>query len=77
MKTAQQVLESFYGRYGANKIKLVLFSVFQAYALSDKKGFLELDSSEGEVAEVFDGLVELVKAVRMLMEEGRIEGLGI
>ncbi|MGM9475231.1 hypothetical protein ACS5PU_02330 [Pedobacter sp. GSP4] len=76
VKTAQQVLEAFYGRYGLDSVRLILLESFQAYALNDKKGFLELGISEEEVAEVFDGLIGLVGAVLVLMEEGRIDGLG-
>ena len=76
LESAREVLELFYGSYGADKVRLVLFSVFQAYALNDKKGFLNMDIGEGEVAELFDGLVELVAAVGVLMESGRIEGVG-
>jgi hypothetical protein len=76
LKTAQEVLELFYGKYSADKIKMVLLESFQAYALNDKKGFLELGISDWEVAEVFDGLVDLVAAVRVLMEEGKILGVG-
>jgi len=77
LKTAQEVLELFYGRYGVDRIKLVLLGSFQAYALNEKKVFLELGFGEREVAEVFDGLVDLVAAVRVLMEEGKIEGVGV
>jgi len=76
LESAREVLELFYGSYGADRVRLVLFSVFQAYALNDKKGFLKQNIGEGEVAEVFDGLVELVAAVGVLMEEGKIEGVG-
>ena len=76
MKTAQQVLESFYDHYSVDKIKLVLLEVFQGYALNDKAGFLDLDITEQELSEVFDGLIELVVAVRTLMEQGKIEGIG-
>jgi len=77
LKTAQQVLESFYDHYSVDKIKLVLLEVFQGYALNDKVGFLELDISEQEVGEVFDGLIELIAAVQTLMEEGKVEGVRI
>ncbi len=76
LKGAQEVLELFYGKYGVDRVRLVLFSVFQAYGLNDKKGFLELGFGEREVAEVFDGLVDLVDAVGVLMEEGKIDGVG-
>jgi len=74
--SARQVLELFYDHYGIDKIRLVLLEVFQGYLLNDKKGFLELGISEEEVGEVFDGLIGLVGAVRALMEEGVIEGIG-
>ncbi|WP_316824724.1 hypothetical protein [Pedobacter miscanthi] len=74
-KTAQQVLELFYGKYSADKVKLVLLESFQGYALNDRKGFLDLGIGEQEVSEVFDGLIELVMAVWTLMEEGKIEGV--
>lgn len=76
LKTAQQVLELFYDHYSIDKIKLVLLESFQGYALNDKKGFLELNISEQEVSDVFDGLIELVTAVRTLIEEGKIVGIG-
>ncbi|SFA41305.1 hypothetical protein SAMN04488511_102295 [Pedobacter suwonensis] len=76
LESAREVLELFYGSYGVDRVRLVLFSVFQAYALNDRKGFLNMDTSEGEVAELFDGLVGLVAAVEVLMESGRIEGVG-
>lgn len=76
-KSSVAVLESFYRRYGTDRVRLVLFSVFQGYALNQKRGFPELEIGEQEVAEVLDGLVELVSAVQMLMEEGRIEGMGV
>ncbi|TBO42244.1 hypothetical protein [Pedobacter kyonggii] len=76
LKTAQQVLELFYRHYSDHKIKLVLLESFQGYALNDKRGFLELNISEQEVGDVFDGLIELVTAVRTLMEQGKIEGMG-
>lgn len=75
MKTAQQVLELFYDHYSVDKVKLVLLESFQGFALNDKKGFLELNISKQEVSEVFDGLIELVVAVRVLMEEGKVEGV--
>ncbi|QDW25228.1 hypothetical protein FFJ24_010560 [Pedobacter sp. KBS0701] len=77
LKTAQQVLELFYDRYNVDKVKLVLLESFQGYALNDKKGFLELGIGEEEVGEVFDGLIELVVAVRVLMEEGKVEGVRV
>lgn len=77
LKTARQVLELFYDRYGVDKVRLVLLASFQGYALNDKKGFLDLGASEREVAEVFDGLIELVVAVRVLMEEGKVEGVRV
>ncbi|QNR82905.1 hypothetical protein H9N25_12995 [Pedobacter riviphilus] len=77
LKTAQQVLELFYDHYSVDKIKLVLLEVFQGYALNDKAGFLDLDISEQEVSEVFDGLIELIVAVQTLMEEGKVEGVKI
>lgn len=76
LKKAHEVLELFYGKYGVDRVRLVLLSVLQAYALNDKKGFLDLNIGEVEVAEVFDGLVDLVAAVRALMEEGKIVGVG-
>lgn len=76
LKTAQQVLELFYRHYSDHKIKLTLLESFQGYALNDKKGFLELNISEQEVSDVFDGLIDLVTAVRTLMEQGKIEGIG-
>ncbi|WP_307530806.1 hypothetical protein [Pedobacter sp. W3I1] len=75
MKTAQQVLESFYEHYNVDKIKLTLLESFQGYSLNEKKGFLELNISEQEVSDVFDGLIELVTAVRTLIEQGKIEGV--
>lgn len=75
LKTAQQVLESFYEHYSVDKIKLTLLESFQGYALNDKKGFLDLNISEQEVSEVFDGLIDLATAVRTLMEQGKIEGV--
>ena len=75
LKTAQQVLELFYDKFSVDKIRLTLLESFQGYALNDKKGFLELNISEQEVCDVFDGLIELVVAVRTLMEEGKIEGV--
>lgn len=77
LKTARQVLELFYDRYGVDKIKLMLLASFQGYTLNDRKGFLELGASEQEVAEVFDGLIELVVAVRVLIEEGKVEGVRV
>ena len=76
LKTAQQVLKLFYDNYSLDKIKLTLLESFQGYSLNDKKGFLELNIGEQEVCDVFDGLVDLVVAVRTLMEQGKIEGLG-
>ncbi|WP_426328719.1 hypothetical protein [Pedobacter sp. R-06] len=76
LKTAQQVLESFYEHYSVDKIKLTLLESFQGYALNDNKGFLDLNISEQEVSDVFDGLIELVTTVRTLMEQGKIEGIG-
>ncbi len=76
-KSAQQVLELFYGKYSADKVKLVLLESFQSYALSDRKGFLHLGVGEQEVGEVFDGLIELVVAVRTLMQEGKVEGVRV
>ncbi|WP_156131521.1 hypothetical protein [Pedobacter kyungheensis] len=76
LKSAQQVLEVFCESYSLEKVKLVLLEVFQGYALNDKKGFLELGISEQEVGEVFDGLIELVGAVRTLVEQGETDGLG-
>ena len=76
LQTAQQVLELFYRHYSDHKIKLTLLESFQGYALNDKKGFLKLNISEQEVSDVFDGLIELVTAVRTLMEQGKIEGIG-
>lgn len=76
LKTAQQVLESFYEHYSVDKIKLTLLESFQGYALNDKKGFLDLNISEQEVSDVFDGLIDLVTAVRTLIEQGKIEGIG-
>lgn len=55
----------------------MLLESFQGYALNDKKGFLELGIGEEEVGEVFDGLIELVVAVRVLMEEGKVEGVRV
>lgn len=75
LKTAQQVLESFYEHYSVDKIKLTLLESFQGYALNDNKGFLDLNISEQEVGDVFDGLIDLVTAVRTLMEQGKIEGV--
>ncbi len=75
LKTAQQVLELFYDHYSIDKIKLTLLESFQGYALNDKKGFLELNISEQEVSDVFDGLIDLVTAVRTLMVQGKIEGV--
>ncbi|CAH0135380.1 hypothetical protein SRABI27_00140 [Pedobacter sp. Bi27] len=75
LKTAQQVLESFYEHYNVDKIKLTLLESFQGYALNEKKGFLELKISEQEVSDVFDSLIDLVTAVRTLMEQGKIEGV--
>ena len=77
LKTTQKVLELFFDNYNLDKIKLVLLDSFQGYALNDKKGLLELNISEQEVSEVFDGLIELVLAVRTLMDEGKIEGVRI
>ena len=77
LKTARQALELFYGKYSADKVKLVLLASFQGYALNDQKGFLDLGASEQEVAEVFDGLIELVVAVRVLMEEGKVDGVRV
>jgi hypothetical protein len=77
LKTAQQVLELFYDNYSVDKIKLVLLESFQGYALNDKKGFLDLGVSEQEVGEVFDGLIELVVAVRTLMKDGKVEGVRV
>jgi len=77
LKTAQQMLELFYDHYSIDKIKLTLLESFQGYALNDKKGFLELNISEQEVSDVFDGLIDLVTAVRTLMEQGKIEGIGV
>jgi hypothetical protein len=37
---------------------------------------VELNISEQEVSEVFDGLIDLVTAVRTLIEQGKIEGIG-
>jgi hypothetical protein len=76
LKTAQQVLTIFYNHYTIDKIKLTLLESFQGFALNDKKGFLELNISEQEVSEVFDGLIDLVTAVRTLIEQGKIEGIG-
>ncbi|KIA90923.1 hypothetical protein OC25_23780 [Pedobacter kyungheensis] len=76
LKSAQQLLEAFYDGYSTEKVKLVLLEAFQGYALNNRKGFLELGISEQEVCEVFDGLIELVGAVRVLMDWGKIEGLG-
>lgn len=76
LKTAQQVLESFYEHYNVDKIKLTLLESFQGYALNDKKSFLDLNISDQEVSEVFDGLIDLVTAVRTLIEQGKIEGIG-
>jgi len=76
LKTAQQVLESFYEHYSVDKIKLTLLESFQGYTLNDKNGFLDLNISEQEVSDVFDGLIELVTAVRTLMVQGKIEGIG-
>ncbi|QNN42953.1 hypothetical protein [Pedobacter roseus] len=76
LKTAHQVLELFYGKYSVDKIKLVLLESFQGYALNEKKGFLNLGISEQDVGEVFDGLIEMVEAVRALIEDGNIDGLG-
>lgn len=76
LKSAQQALEVFCESYSLEKVKLVLLEVFQGYALNDKKGFLELGISEQEVGEVFDGLIELVGAVRTLAEQGETDGLG-
>ncbi|CAH0135260.1 hypothetical protein SRABI36_02532 [Pedobacter sp. Bi36] len=75
LKTTQQVLESFYEHYNVDKIKLTLLESFQGYALNEKKGFLELKISEQEVSDVFDSLIDLVTAVRTLMEQGKIEGV--
>ena len=77
LKTAQKVLELFYDRYNVDKVKLVLLASFRGYALNDRKGFLDLGAGEQEVAEVFDGLIELVVAVRVLMEEGKVEGVRV
>jgi len=77
LKTAQQVLTMFYDHYSLDSIKLALLESYQGYALNDKKGFLELNISEQEVSDVFDGLIELVTAVRTLMEQGKIEGVGV
>jgi hypothetical protein len=76
LKTAQQVLELFYDHYSVDRIKLTLLESFQGYTLNDKKGFLQLNISEQEVSDVFDGLIDLVAAVRTLMEQGKIEGMG-
>lgn len=76
LKTAQQVLTIFYDHYSVDKIRLTLLESFQGYALNEKKGFLELNISEQEVSDVFDGLIELVTAVRTLMVQGKIEGIG-
>jgi hypothetical protein len=75
LKKAQQVLELFFDHYTSDKIKLVLLESFQGYALNEKRGFLELNIGEQEVSDVFDGLVDLVTAVRTLMEQGKIEGV--
>ena len=76
LKSAQQAIEVFCESYSLEKVKLVLLEVFQGYVLNDKKGFLELGISEQEVGEVFDGLIELVGAVRTLAEQGETDGLG-
>lgn len=75
LKSAQQVLEVFYDGYSIEKVKLVLLEAFQGYTINDKKGFLKLGVSEREVGEVFDSLIELVGAIRVLMDEGKIERL--
>lgn len=74
--SAHQVLDLFYDRYGVDTVKLVLLEVFQCYVLNDKKGLLSLSFKAEVVGEVFDGLLGLVGAVRELMEEGVIEGIG-
>lgn len=76
-KSAQRVLELFYDRYSVDKVKVLLLESFQGYALNDKKGFLKLGIGEQEVGEVFDGLIGLVVAVRVLMEEGKVEGVRV
>ncbi len=76
LKSAQQAIEVFCESYSLEKVKLVLLEVFQGYVLNDKKGFLELGISEQEVGEVFDGLIELVGALRTLVEQGETDGLG-
>jgi len=76
LKTAQQVLELFFDNYSVKEVKLILLESFQGYVLNDKKGFLELNIGEQEVCDVFDGLMDLVVAVRTLMKQGKIEGLG-
>lgn len=75
LKTAQQVLTMFYDHYSLDSIKLTLLESYQGYALNDKKGFLELNISEQEVSDVFDGLIELVTAVQTLIDQGKIEGV--
>ena len=77
LKTARQVLDLFYDRYNVDMVRLVLLESFQGYALNDRKGILDLGVGEQEVAEVFDGLIELVVAVRVLIEEGKVEGVRV
>ncbi|KQR71209.1 hypothetical protein [Pedobacter sp. Leaf176] len=74
-KTPAQMIESFYNTHTIDKVKLTLLEAFQGYALNDKSGFLKLDIGEEQVSEVFDSLIELVRAIETLIEEGKIEGV--
>jgi hypothetical protein len=74
-QTPVQVLKSFFDHHSADQVRLTLLQTMQGYALNEKKGFLDLNMDEQQIAEVFDGLIALVGAVETLMDDGKIAGM--
>jgi hypothetical protein len=74
-QTPVQVLKSFFDHHSTDQVRLTLLQTMQGYALNEKKGFLDLNMDEQQIAEVFDGLIALVGAVETLMDDGKIAGM--
>ena len=74
-QTPVQVLKLFFDHHSTDQVRLTLLETMQGYALNEKKGFLDLNMDEQQIAEVFDGLIALVGAVQTLMDDGKIAGM--
>jgi hypothetical protein len=66
-QTPVQVLKSFFDHHSTDQVRLTLLQTMQGYALNEKKGFLDLNMDEQQIA--------LVGAVETLMDDGKIAGM--